>query len=249
MSDLASSVSVYIGDLADASVHVELDAYGTNRDLLGTDKATTSSVGAQTLLTFGGGTTADIAYVAIYRSDGIGGDAVIDDLSFDVPASAPAVVGVSAPTITYELGQGGSRAIPLTVARVDNPTSPVTVTVTGLPSGVTSTLSEDPVALPDTTTTLTLAAASTAAIGNYTVTLAASAPGATAEAPDVVTLSIVAPVQLVAPAGIAVGGCSSHQATITAQVAPGLSGPSLSPSVPPRTRPGCRLRSTPYRRR
>ena len=224
-SNLAGSVSVYIGDLADASVHVELDAYDTNRDLLGSDKATTSSVGAQTLLTYSTGGTGDIAYVAIYRSDGIGGDAVIDDVSFDVPASTPPVVGVSAPTITYELGQGGSRAIPLTVARVDNPTNPVTITVTGLPGGVTSSLSENPVTLPATVTTLTLTAAGTAPVGNYTVNLAAAATGATSEAPDVVTLSIVAPVQLAAPTSISVGGCSSRQTTITAQVAPGLSGP------------------------
>ncbi len=224
-SNLADSVSVYIGDLADASVHVELDAYGTNRNLLGTDKATTSSVGAQTLLTYSTGGTGDIAYVAIYRSDGIGGDAVIDDLGFDVPASTPPVVGVSAPTITYELGQGGTRAIPLTVARVDNPTNPVTVTVTGLPSGVTSSLSENPVPLPDTVTTLTLTATSTAAVGNYTVSFGASATGATSEAADIVTLSIVAPVQLATPTSLAVGGCSSHQTTVTAEVAPGLSGP------------------------
>ncbi|MGA3218106.1 MAG: hypothetical protein ABSE77_03345, partial [Acidimicrobiales bacterium] len=128
-------------------------------------------------------------------------------------------------TITYELGQGGSRDIPLTVARLDNATNAVTVDVTGLPSGVTSSLSEDPVPSPGTVTTLTLAASSTAAIGNYMLTLSASASGATSQSPEVVTLSIVAPVQVAAPAGIQVGGCSSHQTTVTAQVAPGLSGP------------------------
>jgi hypothetical protein len=225
LSNLADSVSVYIGDLNDASVHVELDAYDADRDRLGSDTAVTSAVGAQTLLTYSTGGTAAIAYVAIYRSDHIGGDAVIDDLSFDVPPSTAPVVGVSAPTITYELGQGGTRAIPLTVARLDNATSPVTIDVTGLPSGVTSSLSENPVPLPDTVSTLTLSASSTAAVGNYTLTLSASASGATAQSPDAVTLSIIAPVQVVAPASIQVGGCSSHQATIVAQVAPGLTGP------------------------
>jgi hypothetical protein len=224
-SSLADSVSVYIGDLADASVHVELDAYGTNRNYLGSDMAVTSSVGAQTLLTYSSGGTGEIAYVAIYRSDHIGGDAVIDDLSFDVPPSTPPVVGVSAPTITYELGQGGSRDIPLTVARLDGATGPVTIDVAGLPDGVTSSLSEDPVLSPDTVSTLTLTASSTAAVGNYTVSFSASATGATSQSADVVTLSIVTPLQVVAPTSIAVGGCSTHPATVTAQVAPGLSGP------------------------
>ncbi len=224
-SNLAGSVSVYIGDAAPVSIHVELDAYGANRALLGSDTAVTSGAGAQTLLTYSTGGAGTIAYVAIYRTDHIGGDAVIDDLSFNVPPSAAAVVGVSASTVTYELGPGGTRDIPLTVARLNGATNPATIAVTGLPTGVTSSLSQNPVALPATTSTLTLAAATTVATGNYAIALTASATGATSQPPEDITLSIVAPVQVVAPSSIMVGGCSTHNTTITAQVAPGLSGP------------------------
>jgi hypothetical protein len=225
MTDLAGSVSVYIGDLADASVHVEMDTYDANRDFLGSATATTSVTGAQELLSYSASGAADIAYIAVYRSDHIGGEAVIDDLSFSVPASAPSEVGVTASTTSYELGQGGTRAIPLTVNRLDGATGPVSIAISGLPPGVTLSLSQDPVVLPSTGSTLTITASSTTALGNYVVTLTASATGSTSQAPSTLTLSIVAPMQLSAPASLPVGGCSSNHTTLTAQVAPGLSGP------------------------
>ena len=43
--------------------------------------------------------------------------------------------------------------------------------------------------------------------------------------PIVITLSIIAPVQLAVPSSLQVGACATHPTTIEAQVAPGLSGP------------------------
>ena len=224
-SNLADAVSVYIGNLDSTSIHVELDAYDSNRDLLGSDTAVTTGAGAQTLLSYTTGGAGSIAYVAIYRTDVLDSDAVIDDLSFDVPPTTPPVVGVSTSATSYELGQGGTRALVLTVTRIDNAANPVTITVAGLPAGVTSSLSENPVSLPDQVSTLTLSASTGASTGNYKVTLSASSTGATSQAPAVITLSIIAPVQVVVPSSLQVGACASHPTTIEAQVAPGLSGP------------------------
>ena len=216
---------VYIGNLDSTSIHVELDAYDSNRDLLGSDKAVTTGAGAQTLLSYTTGGTGSIAYVAIYRTDVLDSDAVIDDFSFDVPPATAPVVGVSTSATSYELGQGGTRALALTVTRIDNAANPVTITVAGLPAGVTSSLSENPVSLPDQVSTLTLSASTGASTGNYQVTLSASSTGATSQAPAVITLSIIAPVQVVVPSNLEVGACATHPITIEAQVAPGLSGP------------------------
>ncbi len=224
-SNLADAVSVYIGNIDSTSIHVELDAYGSNRDLLGSDTAVTSGAGAQTLLSYTAGGAGPIAYVAIYRTDVLDSDAVIDDLSFDVPPATAPIVGVSTSATSYELGQGGSRALALTVTRIDNAANPVTIAVAGLPAGVTSTLSENPVSLPDQVSTLTLTASTGASPGNYQVTLSASSTGAASQAPAVITLSIIAPVQVVVPSSLQVGACATHPTTIEAQVAPGLSGP------------------------
>ncbi len=228
LSSPADAVSVYVGDLGGTGAHFELDAYDTNKDLLPSETsaaAVTASAGAQTFLTYSTGGTGDIAYVAIYRTDHSGGDGVMDDLSFSVPAAAPAVVGVAPSAPGYELGQGGTRAVVLTVTRFNNAANPVTVAVSGLPGGVTSSLSANPVSLPATTTSLTLTASTNVAPGNYTVSLTATASGATSQAPTTFTLSVIVPVVVAAQTQLPVGDCSSNHTAITAQVAPGEPGP------------------------
>jgi hypothetical protein len=70
LTNLADSVSVYIGDLSGVSVHAELDAYDADRKLLpGGVTAVTTRATAGTLLSYSTGGTADIAYVAVYSTD------------------------------------------------------------------------------------------------------------------------------------------------------------------------------------
>jgi hypothetical protein len=225
LSNLADTVSVYIGDQVLTGVHVELDAYDADRHLLGSDTAVTSAVGAQTLLTYSTGGSGEIAYVAIYRSDIEDHGAVIDDLTVDEPPSTAPIVGVSTTAQSYELGQGGSEQVTLDVTRLDGASGPVMLAVSGVPSGVTASLSENPVTLPDTTSSLTLSASSSTAIGNAQVSLSASAGGALSQAATVITLAVVAPLTLVVPSSISVGACSANHVTVEADVAPGLSGP------------------------
>ena len=224
-TNLADSVSVYIGDESVSGSHVELDAYGADMSLLGSDTAVTAATGAETLLTYSTGGAGTIAYVAMYRTDHTGNYGVIDDLTFDVPPSSTPLVGVNTTTTTYELGQGGSRDLALTVNRLDGASGPVTLSVSGLPAEVTGALSENPVASGDTSSTLTLAAATDAPVGNYQVSVSASASGATSQPPAIFTLSIISPLSLAAPTQLKVGGCSSAKASISVEAAPGVTGP------------------------
>jgi hypothetical protein len=225
LSNLADTVSVYIGDQSVAGVHVELDAYDSNRALLGSGTALTSSTGAHTLLTYSTGGPGKIAYVAIYRSDHNGDYGVIDDLTVDTPPTTTPLVGATTSTTTYELGQGGTRDLPVTVARLDGATGPVTLSLTGLPPGVSGTFSENPVAATDTGSILTLTAASNASSGNFQVSLSASASGAGSQPAAVFTLSIIDALQLAAASSVQVGACSTARTTIYANVAPGRLGP------------------------
>jgi hypothetical protein len=226
-TNLAGSVSVYVGTTNGVSSLVELDAYDADRHLLpGSVSATTSGTGANTLLSYSTGGKGDIAYVAICSTSVGDVDGVIDDLSFSVPPSVTPIVGVSTTTTAYEIGQGGTRDIPLSVVRLDGATGPVTIDVGGLPSGVTSSLSENPVAAADTTTTLSLRVPATVPVGNYQVSLSASAAGATSQAPTVITLS-VAPALLITPPSTTyqIGPCSGVGVPLVADVGPELPGP------------------------
>ena len=153
-------------------------------------------------------------------------DGVIDDLTFTAPASAPAIVGVSSTTTTYELGQGGSRSISASVVRLNGATGPVALSLSGAPPGLTAAFSANPVAAADTATTLMLSAAPSLAVGNYQLSLSASASGAVSQAPAVLTLSI-APALIITPPSSTqqVGACGSRAVPLAADIAPGLAGP------------------------
>jgi uncharacterized membrane protein len=70
--------------------------------------------------------------------------------------------------------QGDQTSYTVSVSSVSGFTSPVSLSVSGLPKGVTATASPNPVtpsATPGTTSTLTVAAASKASTGNYTLSV------------------------------------------------------------------------------
>jgi hypothetical protein len=226
-TNLADAVSVYVGTTNGASAQVELDAYDANRHLLpGSVTANTSGSGANTLFSYSTGGKGEIAYIALCSTSVGDLDGVIDDLSFSVPPTTKPIVGVSTVTTTYEVGQGASRAIPLSVVRLDGATGPVTLNLSGLPTGVTSSFSENPVAAADTATTLTLDVPSNVVSGNYPISLSASASGATSQAPTVLTLSVAPAITTFPPSKTyEVGACGSASVPLGVDVGPGLPGP------------------------
>ena len=226
-TNLADSVSVYVGTTNGVSVQVELDAYDANRHLLpGSVIANTSGSGASTLFSYSTGGKGEIAYIALCSTSVGDLDGVIDDLSFSIPPTTTPIVGVSTATTTYEIGQGASRAIPLSVVRLDGATGPVTVNLSGLPTGVTSSFSENPVAASDTATTLTLNVPASVPSGNYQFSLSASATGATSQASTVITLSVAPAITTFPPSKTyQVGACGSASVPLAVDVGPGLSGP------------------------
>jgi uncharacterized membrane protein len=75
---------------------------------------------------------------------------------------------MSASTSSLSVAQGSGGTVALTITGQNGFTGAVTLSATGLPSGVTATFSPNPAT---GTSTLTLAASSTAALGSATVTL------------------------------------------------------------------------------
>jgi hypothetical protein len=96
-----------------------------------------------------------------------------DDLIFAVGAGAPDY-NVSASPSAVTVIQGASGTSTLTVGSLNGFNSAVTLSASGLPSGVTASFSANPVTPPangNGTSTLTLTASATAATGNATVTV------------------------------------------------------------------------------
>jgi hypothetical protein len=77
-------------------------------------------------------------------------------------------IAVSPPS--QQVLQGDQTTYKLSVSSVAGFTKPVSLSVSGLPKGVTATASPNPVT-PGTNSTLTVVAASNASIGNYTLTI------------------------------------------------------------------------------
>jgi hypothetical protein len=225
LSNLADQVSVYVGSDLFTGDTYELDAYDTNKNLVGSSTVIGTTVGAENLLSVTTG-SASIAYVAIYRGAINDTGIVIDDLSAHIPASAQGYVGLTTSNPVPQVAQGGSIAATLAVQRINGASGPATVAVSGLPSGVTASLSPNPVTLPSTTSTLTLSATGSAAPGSYPISISASAPSAISEAPLSLTLEVVQPLTLVPEAQTRdVLPCTMARTQVTATLGPGISGP------------------------
>lgn len=141
------SVEIAGYNLAGAQVAHEYETAGTTDE---THMQVTSS-------------TADIAYFSVAR---IGyGPLEIDDLSFVVPATPPPpliTLGPSSGTAAYP---GGTASLSVDVQRFNGANDPVSLAVSGLPTGVTLTGGTTIPAGSDTTT-LTFSVASTAPLVN-----------------------------------------------------------------------------------
>jgi hypothetical protein len=86
-------------------------------------------------------------------------------------------VALSAAPPSLSMQQGTSAATTLTLARSGGFAGVTGLTLSGLPAGVTATLSSIALAGGETTTTLTTAAALDAPVGTFALTITAAAPG------------------------------------------------------------------------
>lgn len=74
----------------------------------------------------------------------------IDDLSFDsLPKVIPPDFGLSGPTLTTTLTPGGSASVPLVLHRNSASVGPINFDVSGLPPGVSASVSPNPSSGPD----------------------------------------------------------------------------------------------------
>jgi uncharacterized membrane protein len=105
--------------------------------------------------------------------------------------AAPTFIVSSYNSVT--IGQGMSQTSSVGLQAVDGFTGNVSLSLSGLPSGVTASFASNPVSLAGqgTYVTLNLTASSTAALGQYTVTVTGTSGGQTAS--SVLTLGVYAP--------------------------------------------------------
>jgi hypothetical protein len=89
-------------------------------------------------------------------------------------AAAPADFTITAPA-TATVRRGSSTNLSVTVNPKNGYNSPTTMSVSGLPGGVSPTWSRNPDAAPGTANRLTLKATSTATRGTFTITIKGAA--------------------------------------------------------------------------
>jgi hypothetical protein len=236
LSSFADDVSVYIGNPSGTGASYELDAYDINRNLLTSATVTGNATGAENRLHVSA-TTGEIAYIAIEQTSPTVDDSPtstqIDDLSFTVPTSSQGYVALTLLSAPAEITQGTTGSFTFGVVRFNGASGPVTISLSGVPSGVAPALSENPVTLPDTSSTLTLKVPDLQALGPFTLSASAGAPG------DISGPAVTAVVGIVAPFSVFVGNgntlsssttlpvmpCSSASATVRVVTGPLFTGP------------------------
>ncbi len=87
-----------------------------------------------------------------------------DDLTLDFPTNSLPDISLAAPTETVAVLQGGSVEAPLRVTRLNGSNGPVAFSVTGLPPGVTGTVTPEPLAGTQTNAVIHLTAADDAEV-------------------------------------------------------------------------------------
>jgi predicted Zn-dependent protease len=125
---------------------------------------------------------------------------IVNDFTVDAAPSSQAIC------------RGGSTTITVNVGKIANFNGNVTLSVTGLPSGVTASFSTTTVAVPGSAT-LTLNATTSTTVGNYNITV--SGVGSTGTKTRVVVLSVV----------------TTPAQTVQSAPATGLTGASLTPTL------------------
>jgi len=164
--------TITVTDLNGFSGSVTLAASGLPSGVtasFGTNPATATSV---LTLTASSTATTGTATVTIKGTSGSLTATTTIALTVNAPATPNFTIGASPATLTINQGSNGTSTITITSQNSFN--SAVTLSATGVPSGVTSAFSTNPVtpaANGSVTSTLTLTASSTATTGAATVTV------------------------------------------------------------------------------
>lgn len=141
--------------------------------------STLSGSASSATVVFSVGTTATPGSSSItIRAAGSGVTAATTSFSLTIPAPA---VALTAGTGASSIVIGGSATVPITITRSNGFTDAVTLTATGLPTGVSAAFTPTIIAAGSTTSTLSLTVAGTATPGASTVTISASGTGVTTQ--------------------------------------------------------------------
>jgi subtilase family serine protease len=142
----------------------------------------------------------------------------IVNLPMTVTAAIPPTLTATAASTSVSVAQGSTITDVISLAGNSTFSGAVNLSVSGLPSGVTASWSKNPVTLTSQsgTSTLTLTAASSAAIGSSTITVTAT--GDSLSAVQKLTLAVAGPPTLaVAPASSSMTVINPVEATSTSQ--------------------------------
>ena len=222
----ADSLSMYVGDSAQSTVTVELDAYDGNGNYLDHSTVSTSGTGAKTLISYTAPAGHSIGYFVV-RLVGTGNatNLDIDDFSISVPAGSVPTVGVSAGAGSYEVGKDGTIEIPLTIHRINGATGDVDIDVEGFTAHVTGSATDPGTG---TSSTLTVSADHTAPLTDVPLTISASATDTNSQPANTVQIDVITPISFAAPIGITSQTCEPNTFTVEAQVAPGEPGSTVA---------------------
>ncbi len=140
---------------------------------------------------------------------------------------APSDFTVSASPTSLTLAQGGSGLVTLTTTVSGGFNSPVSLSASGLPTGVSATFNPASIAAPGSgTSQITLSADSSAATGTYAITLSAAGGGRTHSVPVSLTIVPLPNFALSAsPTSVSVAQGSSGLVTLTTTVSGGFDSP------------------------
>lgn len=144
-----------------------------------------------------------------------------DDLTLDYPANSLPDFSLSAPSLTSVLA-GGTQDVPITVTRLNGSSGAITLSASGLPSGVSAAFTPNPLPAGQTAATMRLTGDPTAPRADNPVAVTVTAdPQANANVGPAarvaqVLVRVGTPFELRAPGGLAadVGSCATTDVPI-----------------------------------
>ena len=226
MSESAGSGSATAGGTAKFTVSVTESGSGKSTVAL-TAKAPTGVTVSISPASIAPGATATVTLsVASTTAVGVqtitvtGTDATgTQSVSYALTVSPPPTMSLTAGASTVTLVQGASGPAAFTIATGGSFTGAVSLSLSGLPSGVTATWSANPVTptTASTSATLTLAAGASAVAGTTTLTVTATGDGLTATSKVTLQVTQAPSFTLVAsPASASMQSLGSTTVTVTA---------------------------------